>query len=925
MNQRAQIRSLCPRRFPRILGLCGCIAAFYAVVLASTVQAQVFMNAQPVPLPSAYPADWGATHSLVRLLMTNSAGEPVRCDLRVLVAQNGGTATVTVPRRFEVGPTFLQTPDVTDWSRLAFNGSMKSAMKRTGHLPAAPISVTFFCENMFGIVTGNPIPAVQATIVIVPSVPPPPTLLTPRDGAELRATTPVFTWTPVRLTTGQEVWYQFRLVKVLPGQTATSALDANFALLETFVHQSNLTYPPQAPHLEDSALYAWRVQALVNASTDVNDVPSPGNFSDVGLNEGRSRVYTFVWQRAAGADAKVTALHDVRSQDAQLGTVIGVGSDDRAVPASVRADSLAMTTFSRDRSWWGPTVAVRANPTTGTISTDDGSASTDSVAAELASSTPATPAVASGGPATPRPAIDVETNTPEGAGLAMPWLKISGTSILAGELYSHNGAGLPSRPDNTGQLMAGVILSTFNDKLHLPLQALVSGDQVSFRQSVNRISVHPEWSWGGLQAGNVNPGFSSFSLADATLLGGGADIVRGPWYLSLVDGRMAKAVRPDTINAVEAQFARNVMGGRLGFGKPLGNAVEFEVMRARDDEGSLASDDSLVRVAPAGNTVFGARARHTVLDTLTTVQIEGAWSRYDRNLRGDVPAVDGGAGSLRIQRRSTLGEIGGAIDYVGGGFITLCNTELSPDRVEGRVDARRDLIAGKLRVGGNIGIRRDDLSGTLGGTTRRRMLGAQIGWQPVTLFGVDTDLGVLASRSPGSDQRSELHELTTSFTVSPRLAWTWRGSSHTLTSSLILQQTGFSEAAAAGFSDSRCTTVVAGWQSSVTTALFVNVSGNYVQSKTGPFTSEASSVGPGISMTMWGGRAMSNLQLMATQTRVSGLGTDHDLAPNVDLRYLVTGKQMLVFRARSRQFRAHSVANGDFDEHLATLQYSAAL
>ena len=166
---------------------------------------------------------------------------------------------------------------------------------------------------------------------------------------------------------------------------------------------------------------------------------------------------------------------------------------------------------------------------------------------------------------------------------------------------------------------------------------------------------------------------------------------------------------------------------------------------------------------------------------------------------------------------------------------------------------------------------------------------------------------------------------STSFTVSPRLMWKWFSSSQTLTSSLCLQQTDFSDAAAAVFANTRNTTVVAGWQSSVTSNLFLNVSGNYVKSEAGGFTSEIGSVGPGISMTLLGGRAQSNLQLQFTETHVPGLGTDRDLAPNIDLRYLVVGRQMLVFRAGMRRFRTPAVAAGNFDERMATLQYSAGL
>lgn len=906
------------------------VSALALALAAPAARAQVFMNAQPVPLPSAYPSDWRSTHSLVRLLMTNQAGEPVRCDLRVRLDLNGDTASVVVPRQFNTGATFLTTPEVTDWSRLVFRGALKDAVKRTGHLPASPIRITVFCENMFGLVTNNPIPAVQATITIVPSVPPPPTLMTPADGSPLRVTSPVFTWTPVRLTTGQQVWYQFRLVRVLPSQTPARALEANRAVLEMFVPQSNLTYPADAPRLEEGALYAWRVQSVVNASTDVNDPPSPGNYSNVGLNEGRSRVHSFVRQSPASgtAGSLVQASRGRHGEEERRGGLIGLGTEDHPAPTVLApasatltrrstlspADSLTLALLAPRRDRWGPMSGVR-----GSFGNDPVESGSEGTAADAG----AEPSLAPGRP--PRAAIAIDPDTPQGQGVANSWLRISGTSVAAGEWYSHSGAGLPSRPDNNGQLAAGVTLSTFGGKLNVPLRMLVSGDQVSFRQSMNQIAVHPEWHWGGLHAGNVTPGYSSFSLADATLLGGGADIVRDKWYASFVDGRLQKAIRADTLHAVEAQFARNVIAGRVGFGTPFGNAIEFDVMRARDDEGSLQSSDTLVRAAPAGNMVFGARVRHTLFDSLTTFQLEGALSRYDRNVNADVEDVSGGAGGIRLQRRSPFGEFSAALDYVGSGFVTLANSELAPDMVEGRLAGRRELIAGKLRLGGTVGLRRDDLSSTLGGSTRRRSLGAQLGWQPVSAFGADADLGVLSSRSDGTEFRGELQDLTTSFTVSPHLTWKWLGLAQVLTTSLSVQTTAFSEVGAAGFAGSRSTSVTAGWQSSTTSNLFLNVSGNYIKSQTGEFTSEVGSVGPGLSMIALGGRAQANLSLQFTETHLPGQGPDRDLAPNVDLRYLVSGRQMLVVRAGVRRYRTSTTGVGDFDERLATVQYSAGL
>lgn len=949
-----------PRRTPRVVGAFA--AAACALTLAATAaRAQVFMNCQPVPLPSAYPSDWRSTHSMCRLLMTNSAGEPVRCDLRVEIEQSGGTATVTVPRQFPVGPTFLTTPQVTDWSRLVFQGALKDAMDRTGHLPAKPIRVRVICENMFGMLSGNSIPAVSDTITIVPSVPPPPTLLTPRDASRVQATNPVFTWTPTRLTTGQEVWYQFRLVKVLAGQAPARALDANYPVLETFVHQSNLAYPSNAPRLEDDALYAWRVQALVNASTDVNDVPSAGNFANVGLNEGRSRVQSFVWQSAAGAGASGIAAGRGRGGDEhRLGALIDIGSDDHEAPAVALApstapspesrgwirqhvptptDSIALAMFAPRWTVWGPTLGGRSGPGNGHVRPAMDASSVPTTDAIVTGETndgtttnggatnpaPSGDVVAQASPgAPPRAPIQVDTDTPQGQGIALPWLRVSGTGIAAGEVYSHTGAGVPSRPDNNGQVMAGLTLSMFRDKLNVPLRMLVSGDQVSFRQTVNQLSLNPQWHWGGLHAGNINPGYSAFSLADATLLGGGVDVARGNWYAGFVDGSVQRAVQPSAVNPVEARYARNVMAGRIGYGKPLGNAIEFHAMVARDDAGSLPSGDSLVHAAPAGNTVFGARARHTVFDSLTTIQVEGAWSRHDRNLDADFPVVNGGAGGIRIQRQSMLGEIGAAFDYIGGGYVTLGNSELAPDRLEGRLNARRDLMAGRLRVGGNVGLRRDDISGTLGGATQGRSLGAQVGWQPSALFGTDVEVGVLSNRSPGTELRGELKDLTTSFALSPHLTWTWLGSNQSLTQTLCVQQTDFSGIEQAGFADTRNLTAVLGWQCSMTRNLFLNLSSNYVKSEAGDFTSEVGAVGPGVSMTLLGGRAQTNLGVQLTQTHVHGFGTDRDLTPNVDIRFLVAGRQTLVFRGGMRRFRGAD-PTGHFDERLATLQWSAAL
>ena len=924
---------------------------------ASPEMAQVQMNCVAVPVPSAYPGDWRSTHSLCLLTMTNFAGEPIRCDLRVQMDQTGGSAAAVEPGRvFGPGQTVLVTQNIINWDRLRFSGQVQDAMDRTGHLPARPVTINLFCENMVGVNSGNQIPDAQIQITIVPSVPAPPTLQIPPDASQVRSPAPVFTWSPVRMTTGQEVWYQFRLVKVLPGQSAARALDSNDPVIETFVHQSTLAYPSAAPRLEDGAFYAWRVQALLNASTSPNDAPIAGQFTNVGLNEGKSQVYSFAWYRpdapiAAGALMRRAGDARAAATD-QPGGLLGGGTDERTAPVTKAADlqptplpriksptdSLAFAMLAPRRHFWGPssggrsevlapTLPVLDASTTGNATTTTGTNGTSDDSGMPAGE--ASPGMEPSGVVTashrpPRAPIQTEA-VPEGAGVATKWLRVAGTSVAAGELYGRKGAGEPSRPDENGQLVAGLTLSTLGDRVKIPVQALVSGDQVSFRQTINSLAVHPEWHWGGIHAGTVRPNYSRFSLQDASVFGGGADLVRENWYVGAVAGQMRKSIRGDTLNAIEAQFERNVIAGRFGFGSPLGNAVELVVMRASDDKGSLPANDSLVRVAPTGNTVVEARARRLLRDTTVTVQLDAALSQFDRNLNSDQPAVTGGAVGARVERRTWRSELGLALDYSGGGFLTLGNSELAPDRMEGRINGRRMLSDGKLRLGGSLGYRKDDISGTLGGATRRKALGVQAGWQPGSRFGTDFDFGLLSSEQPGTELRAALSDRSTAFSLSPRLLWNWRGTQQALNATLAVQSLEFSDVDAAGFANSRTTTVVAGWQSNVSRNWLFNLSGNYVRSKVAGLVTEVGAFGPGVAMSLFNGRAQGNLQLLVTETSMPGLGTDRELTPNIDARYLVNGRQALVFRAGWRRYRMGATEFGDFDEHLITLQYSASL
>lgn len=100
----------------------------------------------------------------------------------------------------------------------------------------------------------------------------PPFLITPEDSSKLETNAPLFIWSPPAPTyLYNNLRYEWKLVEVLPLQTAATAIDQNIPLLS----QSNLLapsyqYPVAGPALDTSKLYAWRITAKNNTTAIAN-------------------------------------------------------------------------------------------------------------------------------------------------------------------------------------------------------------------------------------------------------------------------------------------------------------------------------------------------------------------------------------------------------------------------------------------------------------------------------------------------------------------------------------------------------------------------------------------------------------------------------------------------------------------------------
>ena len=916
-------------RWRRFL-LVGC----FAIVTASGTahgQGLIQYNMFPVlPSPSPYPADWQTSHSLATFYFNEP--EPCTADVQAVLSSPEGTWSTT-PRHESLPATVtLLTPELAPWATLALTGKVKDSVDKTGHLPDGTYTLLVYFRNIQGV-TGQTYQDQIGFMRFPVSVPQPPSLLYPSNQSAVAMPNPVFQWTPVFRPSGIQPVYLLRLVELLPMETPLQAIEANYPLLETRVRYATaLTYPVAAPPLRDGRTYAWRVQAI---EAPIKGVPTT-KITPVGANEGRSQVFTFTWRpkvRAPGAEAVgvgATPGNDT-PHEAPSNRERGEAPPPPRIEPSNFADRLVLALTAR----WHPRRAAYA--TAGRASRADlrralsGTllASYDSTTVFYGPVAPSadtltTPAPAIEEPAPTPPEALPPPGVPAEAGFGPQWLKFHGGTSASGETYSRDGIGSPTRPFHSGRMTSGLSFGLMNDRVHVPLNALLSGDQVSFRQNINQVGLSPRFSWAGLDAGNFAPQYSTYSLADATVLGAGLNLTPRNWRIGLADGRIRKAIAADPLNLAQPQFERNLIAGRLGYGDPQANTVELSVMRAKDDESSLAETDTLRNATPEQNLVYALKTQGVLPRRHLRAQVEAALSRYDHDQRADAPTATGQALGIKLFRETVLSSVGASFEVLSGGFVSLGNSALANDRIDVGLTGRTQLLTGKLLLNGNLGWRTDNVSGTLLAETARRDYSLNASWQPRPSFGTDFQFGFMSSDVSAQDSVAGTGNISRVLAISPRVSWATAGIQQQLTTSATLQNVDNTTTASFPLTGTDALTLIANWAAVITPTLSLNLGGNYSRTDLDVAVTEISAFGPGFTWQIPRAQIATTAQLQFTRSRTGNFGTDTDFAPRCDVRWQTTPHHAFILHANFRRYR-YAAGETEFNERTASVEYSATL
>jgi len=523
-----------------------------------------------------------------------------------------------------------------------------------------------------------------------------------------------------------------------------------------------------------------------------------------------------------------------------------------------------------------------------------------------------------------------------GAGLAVVALaavhpargvaQVSATGSLTayGEAYEHTGSGNPARPVNTGRITANLTLSLFHGLVTAPLTALISSDQVSFRQQINQIGVSPTYKGVTFHAGWFNPTYSTYTIADATVLGGGIDVAPGKWRAGALYGRARKAVSPAFGVTAQAQWERWMTGGHVGYGDQQRTFLDAFVVRTEDRAGGIDTTGGTFLPPVEASTVAGAKGQLALAGSRVQLQFEAASSQYTRQDTVSFNTVTAPAASAKLLYNGATWSLGTTAEYLGPGFTTLGNSGLAGDRLDVGLTGSAQLQGGRLSLRGMGGWRRNNLKKDLDATTTQAIYNFGGSWQPSATFGVDWQVANNVNNNKAKDDTSSIKNITGLYNVTPRLLWRTGTVQHVLVVVGGVQRSQNTSPLSVALLDTKTTLVVGTWSAAFPSSLTLTAAATYTHVELDTLgTTTITTVSPGVSLALFARKLNLQVQAQFMHAKNPGGQTEKEVFPLAQVGYAIAAGQSLQLKSTVRH---HEFSNtGSFDERVVSLQYSASL
>jgi hypothetical protein len=314
---------------------------------------------------------------------------------------------------------------------------------------------------------------------------------------------------------------------------------------------------------------------------------------------------------------------------------------------------------------------------------------------------------------------------------------VSGAMSLNTIAYFSDGQSFAGR-DPLTWYAAGSLTVNFLE-VSLPFTYSYSNRRGRFSQPFNMAALHPKYKWVQAHGGVTSMSFSPYSLAGHVFAGGGLDLTPGKWKISLMGGRLNKAIQYDPVvnNVNEVTYRRIGYGVKVGY-ESGGHSLHVIGFKAKDDPTSLTMIPNNTDVKPQDNAVFSVIGKTTLVKNLT-LNGEYALSGLTQNLENTEDFVNTAQsaslfGNLLVNNGTTdfYSAYNAALAYkfkkmnlaikfehIDPNYKTLGGYYFNNDLENYTLAPSFTLFKSKVNLGLNAGFQRNNLNGDKSATTKR--------------------------------------------------------------------------------------------------------------------------------------------------------------------------------------------------------------
>lgn len=349
--------------------------------------------------------------------------------------------------------------------------------------------------------------------------------------------------------------------------------------------------------------------------------------------------------------------------------------------------------------------------------------------------------------------------------------KVSGGMAFNTITYFSDGIDFPSREPFTWYASGNINVSILD--VSLPFTYTYSNQGGKFTQPFNRTSLNPTYKWVKSTIGLTSMSFSPYTLSGHLFLGAGVDLTPGKWKISIMAGRLNKAVAyssaDDNLNQIA--FGRFGYGLKVGYeNKGFGGSIIL--FKAKDNLSSIPFIPLNSTIKPQDNFVFSVSGKAAIFKNLF-LETEYALSALTQNLNdGSVPENFSNLSFLNplvnantttdffqaykasIKYQMKWMNVGFNFEHIDPGYKTLGGYYFNNDLNNYTLSPSFTLLKKKLNINMNTGFQRNNLGGDKAATTSRWVGSINASFVPnqkLVLSGTYSNFSTFTKNRPATD------------------------------------------------------------------------------------------------------------------------------------------------------------------------------